>query len=178
MYVYRHEQYRNRFRTPMRTVRTVRTSIFHAGLRPTPCPHRRVQPCGIFQLAPSWSKQANVGGCAVNTIRQKKRGLIAKLSVSRRQARNQARAARKLASRTSTVTMWWRGLTVPRPDFFTPMSLALSLGQPMRRMAAALRWLGWRRVVRRVHGVQVLLWLPPTSTIKPRPVGRPRVYER
>jgi hypothetical protein len=65
----------------------------------------------------------------------------------------------------------------PRPTFFTPMSLALSLGSPMRRMAAALRWLGWCRVVRRVRGSPVTLWLPPSTTIQPRPRGRPRIYE-
>lgn len=123
-------------------------------------------------------KQEYNGECIVNPNRLKGRGLTAKLSAASRQARNQARAARRLASRSAAVTVWWDALPNPRPEFFTPMSLALSLGQPMRRMAAALRWLRWRRVIRRVNGDQVPLWLPPTTTLTPRPVGRPRVYER
>jgi hypothetical protein len=93
-----------------------------------------------------------------------------------RHARNQQRTARRLASRSSAVSMWWDALRQPRPEFFTPMSLSLALGGPTNGFAAALRWLGWRNTVRRVHGTKVTLWLPPTTTIKPRPVGRPRIY--
>ena len=100
------------------------------------------------------------------------------LTAASQQARTQARAARRLASRTAAVTVWWNAMSDPKPDFFTPWSLALSLGHPMRRMAAALRWLGWQRVKRRVHGDQVHLWLPPTTAIKPRPIGRPRIYDQ
>jgi hypothetical protein len=46
----------------------------------------------------------------------------------------------------------------------------------MRRIAAALRWLGWQKIIRRVHGKQVPLWLPPSSAITPRKPGRPRLY--
>lgn len=100
-----------------------------------------------------------------------------KSRASRRQARIQTRASRRLASRTASVAIWWNALPRPHPEFFTPMALSLSLGKPMRRMAAALRWLGWRRIVRRVRGAQVPLWLPPTTSIKPRSIGRPRLYE-
>jgi hypothetical protein len=93
-----------------------------------------------------------------------------------KKARTKARAARRLASRAAAVSIWWTRLATPRPEFMTPMTLAVSLGYPIRRMAAALRWLGWRKIIRRVHGQQVPLWLPPTSTIRPRPKGRPRLY--
>ena len=91
-------------------------------------------------------------------------------------ARKVSRAARRLASRTAAITVWWNRQPEPRPNFLTPMTLTLSLGYPIRRMAAALRWLGWQKVIRRVHGTQTALWLPPTTTLTPRPRGRPRVY--
>jgi hypothetical protein len=94
-----------------------------------------------------------------------------------KKARTEARATRRLASRTAAVSIWWTRLATPRPEFMTPKTLAVSLGYPIRRMAAALRWLGWRKIIRRIHGQQVPLWLPPTSTIKPRPKGRPRIYQ-
>jgi hypothetical protein len=72
--------------------------------------------------------------------------------------------------------MWWDAVTVPRPDFYTPLALSAALGQPMRRVAAALRWLGWQKIIRRVYGKQVPLWLPPSSAIMPRKPGRPRLY--
>ena len=64
----------------------------------------------------------------------------------------------------------------PRPDSMSPLDLQQSLNQPLRRMAAALRWLGWRKIIRRVYGKQVPLWLPPSTAFKPRPQGRPRIY--
>ena len=93
-----------------------------------------------------------------------------------RNAQMQSRAARRLASRTAYVVNWWTAMPQPRPEFMTPLTLQVSLGQPIRRMAAALRWLGWRKIVRRMHGSPVPLWLPPTSHIKPRARGRPRLY--
>ena len=93
-----------------------------------------------------------------------------------KKARTVSRAARRLASRTAAITVWWNRQAPPLPDFLTPMTLALSLGYPIRRMAAALRWLGWRQIIRRVRGKQVALWLPPSTTIKPRPQGRPHIY--
>ena len=93
-----------------------------------------------------------------------------------KKVRTAARAARRLASRTAATALWWERQASPRPEFLTPMTLALSLGYPIRRMAAALRWLGWRRIIRRVRGKQVALWLPPSTTLKPRPRGRPRLY--
>ena len=93
-------------------------------------------------------------------------------------ARTVSRAARRLASRTAAITVWWNRQPAPRPNFLTPMTLALSLGYPVRRMAAALRWLGWRQIIRRVRGKQVTLWLPPSTTLKPRPQGRPRIYQK
>lgn len=92
-------------------------------------------------------------------------------------ARSISRAARRLASRSAAITVWWNRQPAPRPDFLTPMTLTLSLGYPIRRMAAALRWLGWRQIIRRVRGKQVVLWLPPSTTIKPRPRGRPRIHQ-
>ena len=93
-----------------------------------------------------------------------------------KKVRTAARAARRLAARTAATALWWERLASPRPDFLTPMTLALSLGCPIRRKAAALRWLGWRRIIRRVRGKQMALWLPPSTTLKPRPRGRPRLY--
>jgi len=91
--------------------------------------------------------------------------------------RNEKRRARRLASRTAVITVWWNGQPNPRPDFYTPLSLALALGKPSNRFAPALRWLGWRCIHRLVHGSKATLWLPPTSTIQPRPRGRPRLYD-
>lgn len=97
-------------------------------------------------------------------------------SGSFKHARTTARIARRLASRTATVSIWWDRLPNPKPNYLTPASLARSLGFPIRRMAAALRWLGWRKIVRRIWGRQVPLWVPPSSTLKPRPRGRPSIY--
>ena len=90
--------------------------------------------------------------------------------------RAKIRAARRLASRTAYVVNWWTTLQQPRPEYMTPLALQVSLRQPMRRMAASLRWLGWQKIVRRMHGTPAPLWLPPTSKIKPRARGRPRLY--
>ncbi len=87
-----------------------------------------------------------------------------------------ARAARRLASRTTLAALWWNAVPDPKPQFYTPLALRLALGQSMRRMAAALRWLGWRQIRRRVHGKQLFLWLPPSSEVQPRQPGRPRLY--
>lgn len=91
-------------------------------------------------------------------------------------ARAQARAARRLASRAALISTWWDGLPAPRPTYLTPLALSAALGQSTQSLAAALRWLGWRRIIRRVHGAQVPLWVPPGSTLTPRPPGRPRLY--
>lgn len=101
------------------------------------------------------------------------------LSVMRarhQQNRANARVARRLAARAAHVTSWWASITAPKPQYMTPMSLELSLGKPIRRMAAALRLLGWRCMVRSVRGHQKTVWLAPSSTLQPRPRGRPRVY--
>lgn len=90
--------------------------------------------------------------------------------------RSQARAARRLASRTAQVELWWSAMPQPRPTFYTPLALSSALGQPLRRVAAALRWLGWQKIRRRVHGKQVALWLPPSSPVTRRRPGRPRLY--
>lgn len=90
--------------------------------------------------------------------------------------RTQARRARRLAWRSARVGAWWSSLPEPRPEYMTPCMLQVSLGQPLRRMAAALRWLGWQKIIRRVYGNQVPLWLPPTTSIRPRPPGRPPWY--
>ena len=88
--------------------------------------------------------------------------------------RPQLRAARRLAARQSQISLWWASMPTPRPDYFSPLALSLALDQNLRRMAAALRALGWQRVIRRVHGRQIALWLPPGSPITPRSRGRPR----
>jgi hypothetical protein len=90
--------------------------------------------------------------------------------------RANAREARRLAARAAHVTTWWASITAPKPQYLTPMSLELSLGKPLRRMAATLRLLGWRCLVRSVRGHQKTVWLPPSSALQPRPRGRPRVY--
>ncbi len=105
------------------------------------------------------------------------RVLTRKTRAAARRARTETRATRRLAARTAATVIWWKLQAEPTPNFFTPASLAVSLGYSIRRMAAALRWLGWRKIIRRVHGQQVPLWLPPTSTVKPRPKGRPRIYQ-
>lgn len=92
------------------------------------------------------------------------------------QNRANARVARRLAARAAHVTTWWASITTPKPQYLTPMSLELSLGKPLRRMAAALRLLGWRCMVRSIRGHQRTVWLPSSSTLQPRPRGRPRVY--
>ncbi len=92
------------------------------------------------------------------------------------QRRNTRRAERRLASRTAQVTVWWSKLVKPRPVSFRPEALAQSLGQSMRRMAGALRWLGWLRIERRIKGKATALWLPPESPVKPRKRGGPRTY--
>ena len=97
-------------------------------------------------------------------------------SGSFKHARTTARAARRLASRTATVSIWWDRLPNPKPNYLTPATLALSLGCSIRRMATALRWLGWRRIIRRVRGKQMALWVPPSTTLEPRPRGRPLMY--
>jgi hypothetical protein len=89
-------------------------------------------------------------------------------------SRRLRRTARRFASRTAVVAAWWDALQPPKPDFFTTWSLSIALGAPTNRFAAALRRLGWHRTERRVHGTKTTLWLPPNSSIKTRPVGRPR----
>ena len=94
-----------------------------------------------------------------------------------KQARTEARAARRLAQRTAHVAAWFDALP-QKPSFVTPKTLESCLGQPMQCMAPALRWLGWHKIIRRVWGKQVWLWIPPDSTLVPRPRGRPRIYLR
>jgi len=98
------------------------------------------------------------------------------LRARHQQNRANARSSRRLAARAAHVTTWWASITAPKPQYLTAMSLELSLGKPIRRMAAALRLLGWRCMVRNMRGHQKTVWLPPSSTLQPRPRGRPRVY--
>ncbi len=84
------------------------------------------------------------------------------------------RAARRLAARQTQVALWWASLPTPKPSYFTALALEAELTQPMRAMAAPLRALGWRRIMRRTHGKYIVLWLPPTSPVHPRPPGCPR----
>jgi hypothetical protein len=90
--------------------------------------------------------------------------------------RTQRRQDRRLANRAAFVATWWAAQPNPKPDYYSPLTLQLCLGQPLRRMAASLRLLGWRRIVRRHYGRQIWLWIPPQSALKPRPRGRPRIY--
>ena len=92
--------------------------------------------------------------------------------------RTQRRQDRRLAARAAFIATWWAAQPHPRADYFSPLTLQISIGQPMRRMAAALRLLGWCRIVRRHYGQQIWIWLPPASTLKPRPRGRPRLYDK
>lgn len=86
--------------------------------------------------------------------------------------RARLRAIRKLAERQTRVAMWWASLPAPKPESFTPLAMHLALDTPLRAVAASLRALGWRRIVRRTHGKYIVLWLPPGSPVQPRPVGR------
>lgn len=90
--------------------------------------------------------------------------------------RTERRSQRRLNRRIAQVVAWWAAMQCPRPEFMAPLTLQRSLNQPLRRMAVALRWLGWRKIIRRVHGKQVALWLPPSTALQPRPQGRPRIY--
>lgn len=86
------------------------------------------------------------------------------------------RVVRRITARQKVVMSWWTSLPAPRPDYITAFALTRALKSPMRRMGAALHALGWRRLVRRVHGRKVTLWLPPGSPITKRPRGRPRLH--
>ncbi len=100
-----------------------------------------------------------------------------------RKARAQSRATCRRASHTARLTMWWAALPSPRPDSFTPAALTVAMGHlarrtpfALRRLAPSLQQMGWRQIKRRVNGKQVALWLPPTSTLRPRPRGGQRIY--
>ena len=93
-------------------------------------------------------------------------------SASRRSC---SRATRRLVARQSHIQKWWASLPTPRPEYFTPLALTLALNENTRRLALALRLLGWQSVVRRVHGKSTRFWLPPDSPVTRRPRGRPRL---
>ena len=91
------------------------------------------------------------------------------------QRRTARRAQRRLARRAGQVALW-SASAPPHPSYYTAQELKTLLGHPIHHYAPALRWLGWRRIVRTMHRKAVTLWLPPGSPLKPRPRGRPRVY--
>lgn len=81
------------------------------------------------------------------------------------------------ASRGGVYVDWWWSRQTERRPYYRPSELRRAVGVPMRSIAEALRVRGWRRVVRR--GVddtprQRVIWVPPGSTLKLRPRGRPR----
>ena len=92
------------------------------------------------------------------------------------QRRATHRADRRLSTRTAQVAVWWSKLPKPRPTYLRPTTLEKSLGMTLRRAAASLRWLGWQRITRRIHGKPATIWLPPASPLKPRPPGGTRIY--
>ena len=96
--------------------------------------------------------------------------------VASRANRTQRKQTRRLSNRAAFIATWWAAQPYPRAEYFSPLTLQMLLGQPMRRMAAALRLLGWRRIIRRNYDKQIplWLWLPPLSQLKARPRGRPR----
>lgn len=82
---------------------------------------------------------------------------------------------RILARQTMLTAAWWEALPTPKPPCLTPRTLETVTGTGMRRLAPALRALGWVRILRRVNGTTKTLWLPPGSPITRRPRGRPPI---
>lgn len=109
------------------------------------------------------------------TVKAQAKAVIDARRVAFNKDRSQSRAARRLAARVTTITLWWNSQLF-QPEYMTPKCLAIVLRQPMRRMAAALRWLGWHQITRRIGGKPLLLWIPPSSTLTVRSACRPRVY--
>ena len=86
-----------------------------------------------------------------------------------------AKQRRILARQTMLTAAWWEALPTPKPPCLTPGTLEIVTGTRMRRLAPALRALGWQRIMRRVNGTPKTLWLPPGSPITRRPRGRPPI---
>lgn len=86
-----------------------------------------------------------------------------------------AKQRRILARQTMLTAAWWQTLPTPKPPCLTPGTLEIVTGTRMRRLAPALRALGWQRITRRVNGTPRTLWLPPGSPITRRPRGRPPI---
>lgn len=79
----------------------------------------------------------------------------------------------------TSIDAWWSSLSVSeRRPYWSPGELEASLSTPMRALAAALCLGGWHRVVRRLDGRMVTLWIPPApwgTDPRRRPVGRPSI---
>lgn len=86
-----------------------------------------------------------------------------------------AKQRRTLERRKARVAERWAALPDPKPTALTPGTLESLMGLDMLRLAPALHALGWTRLLRRVNGRPVTLWLPPGSPVSRRPVGRPSV---
>ena len=115
------------------------------------------------------------GSAPPNTTLQPSESARARRAAFNRE-RAKARAARRLATRTTRVVSWWTTQPFPRPAALTPSQLHEALGKPTMTYAAALRWLGWTTLVRKDGGKARTLWLPPGSSIRRRPPGGLRIY--
>lgn len=82
---------------------------------------------------------------------------------------------RRTAKCRALIEKWWASLPESnRPPYVRGWVIVEATGQPIERLAPALRQLGWQRVQYREHrGVPRLYWVPPGYPNPVRPVGRP-----
>lgn len=87
-----------------------------------------------------------------------------------------AKARRRIAKHRVLADSWWRSLPVDqRRGQYTGQELETALGRPLELFSAAMRELGWQRVVYRPHmALQRIVWIPPGYPSPLRPRGRPR----
>lgn len=88
---------------------------------------------------------------------------------TRHQSLARRRAAR-LARRAAFVATWWSGYRAARgfsPPYFVSESLQVLTGETIRRLAAALRLLGWQECALRLPGGRRRsVWVPPDSPLQ------------
>ena len=82
------------------------------------------------------------------------------------------RAERRLKRRVAQAQSWWGAVPAPRPIYLYPADLEALIGTTMRRIAPALRALGWRHMYRAMQGKRRTVWLPPGSPVPERSQGR------
>lgn len=87
-----------------------------------------------------------------------------------------AKARRRIAKHSAVVESWWQSLPADqRRGQYTANELEAALGRPLELFSAAMRGLGWQRVVYRPHmALQRIVWIPPGYPSPLRPRGRPR----